>query len=140
MKARKLTKSSPSIWHYLWSMCQTDGEDFVNFFGLLRKHELYQIEVLRPLFNFIVGIFQLSGQNFVRVQSSWRKWVGIQTPHRYQNAKSASKLKVSKSQLTSLWSHSFSQNTNEIFQGFLPWPLKSGLIKKFIIPIMLNNP
>ena len=25
----------------LCSKCQMDGEDFVNFFGLLRKHELY---------------------------------------------------------------------------------------------------
>ena len=27
----------------LFSKCQIDGEDFVNFFGLLRKHELYII-------------------------------------------------------------------------------------------------
>ena len=26
----------------LCSKCQIDGEDFVNFCGLLRKHELYQ--------------------------------------------------------------------------------------------------
>ena len=26
----------------LCTMCQIDGEDFVNFCGLLRKHELYQ--------------------------------------------------------------------------------------------------
>ena len=26
----------------LYSMCQIDGEDLVNFCGLLRKHELYQ--------------------------------------------------------------------------------------------------
>ena len=30
-------KSSPSIWSYVVN----DGEDFVNFRGLLRKHELY---------------------------------------------------------------------------------------------------
>ena len=27
--------------------CQIDGEDFVNFCGLLRKHELYQCTVLK---------------------------------------------------------------------------------------------
>ena len=26
----------------LYSKCQIDGEDFVNFCGLYRKHELYQ--------------------------------------------------------------------------------------------------
>ena len=25
----------------LCSKCQIDGEDFINFYGLLRKHELY---------------------------------------------------------------------------------------------------
>ena len=34
-RPQNLTKSSPSIWRLL------DGEDFVNFWGLLRKHELY---------------------------------------------------------------------------------------------------
>ena len=38
-RAQKLTKSSPSIWRLL-SKCQIDGEDFVIFGGLLRKHEL----------------------------------------------------------------------------------------------------
>ena len=33
-------KSSPTIWRLL-SKCQIDSEDFVNFCGLLRKHELY---------------------------------------------------------------------------------------------------
>ena len=28
------------------TMCQIDGEDFVNFSGLLRKHELYHTKVL----------------------------------------------------------------------------------------------
>ena len=37
-----MTKSSPSIWCLL-SKCQIDGEDFVNFCGLLRKHELYHV-------------------------------------------------------------------------------------------------
>ena len=36
---QKWTKSSPSIWRLL-SKCQIDGEDFVNFCGLIRKHEL----------------------------------------------------------------------------------------------------
>ena len=30
----------------LCSKCQVDGEDFVNFGGLLRKHELY----VRPIY------------------------------------------------------------------------------------------
>ena len=29
----------------LCSKCQIDGEDFINFCGLLRKHELYLPEV-----------------------------------------------------------------------------------------------
>ena len=33
----------------LCSKCQIDGEDFINFCGLLRKHELYQ-EYLDPEF------------------------------------------------------------------------------------------
>ena len=40
-----MTKSSPSIWHYLCRKCQIDGEDFINFCGLLRKHELYQEKI-----------------------------------------------------------------------------------------------
>ena len=28
------------------SKCQIDGEDFVNFCGLLRKHELYKINIV----------------------------------------------------------------------------------------------
>ena len=37
-----MKKSSPSIWHLL-SKRQIDGEDLVNFCGLLRKHELYKL-------------------------------------------------------------------------------------------------
>ena len=29
-RPQKLTKSSPSIWHYVHSKCQVNGEDFVN--------------------------------------------------------------------------------------------------------------
>ena len=36
-----MTKSSPSIGHLLHNVSQIDSEDFVNFCGLLRKHELY---------------------------------------------------------------------------------------------------
>ena len=36
-----MKKSSPTIWHLL-SKRQIEGEDLVNFCGLLRKHELYQ--------------------------------------------------------------------------------------------------
>ena len=41
-RPQKLTKSSWSIWRLL-SKCQIDVEDFINFCGLLRKHELYCI-------------------------------------------------------------------------------------------------
>ena len=37
-------KSSPLIWRLL-SKCQIDGEDFIIFCGLLRKHELYLVNV-----------------------------------------------------------------------------------------------
>ena len=36
-----MTKSSPSIWHCVSSKCQINGEDFINFCGLLRRYELY---------------------------------------------------------------------------------------------------
>ena len=39
-RPQKLTKSSLLIW-ILLSMCQINGEDFFNFCGHLRKHELY---------------------------------------------------------------------------------------------------
>ena len=35
----KLTKFSVNLT--VCSNCQIDGEDFINFYGLLRKHELY---------------------------------------------------------------------------------------------------
>ena len=38
-RPQKITKSSPSIWHLLGKR-QIDGEDFVIFYGLFRKHEL----------------------------------------------------------------------------------------------------
>ena len=39
-KATKITESSLSNWRLL-SKCQIDGEDFVIFCGILRKHKLY---------------------------------------------------------------------------------------------------
>ena len=33
----------------LCSKCQIDGEDFVNFFGLLRKRKLYKLENLKTI-------------------------------------------------------------------------------------------
>ena len=36
----------------LCSKCQFDGEDFVDFCGLLRKHELYATKVLFLLVHF----------------------------------------------------------------------------------------
>ena len=43
MFSKKATKIDEIITVYLtlWGMCQIDGEDFINFWGLLRKHELY---------------------------------------------------------------------------------------------------
>ena len=46
---QKLKKSSLLIWHLL-SKPQIDGEELVNFCGLLRKHELYK---KRPMQDFI---------------------------------------------------------------------------------------
>ena len=41
----------------LCSKCQIDGEDFVNFCGLLRKHELYKI---------VLGKYKFYGHYFVK--------------------------------------------------------------------------
>ena len=43
MFSKKVTKIEEifTIYLTLCSKCQIDGEDFVNFCGLLRKHELY---------------------------------------------------------------------------------------------------
>ena len=40
-KATKIEKTF-TVDLTLTTFCQIDGEDFVNFCGLLRKHELYQ--------------------------------------------------------------------------------------------------
>ena len=40
-----MTRSSPSISNYVVSKCQIDGEDFVNFCGLFRKHKLYLLTI-----------------------------------------------------------------------------------------------
>ena len=40
-RPQKLMKSSQSIWRYVVSKRQIDGEDFVNFRGLHRKYEFY---------------------------------------------------------------------------------------------------
>ena len=44
MFSRKATKFDKifTVDLTLYSKCQIDGEDFFNFCGLLRKHELYQ--------------------------------------------------------------------------------------------------
>ena len=39
-KAKKLSNSSPTVYLTLYSKCQINGEYFVIFCGLLRKHEL----------------------------------------------------------------------------------------------------
>ena len=43
MFSKKATKIAEifSVDLTLCSTCQMDGEDFVNFYGFLRKHELY---------------------------------------------------------------------------------------------------
>ena len=35
----------------LCSKCQIDGEDFISFYGLFRKHELYQFCISKSLFH-----------------------------------------------------------------------------------------
>ena len=40
----------------LWSKCQIDGEDFVNFCGLVEKQELYDWSTLISLINVEFGI------------------------------------------------------------------------------------
>ena len=40
----------------LCSKCQTNGEDFVNFCGLLRKHELYPCSVIHVSFDFKINL------------------------------------------------------------------------------------
>ena len=42
----------------LCSKCQIDGEDFVNFCGLLRKYELYIISVCGDCMHFLFKICQ----------------------------------------------------------------------------------
>ena len=53
MFSKKATKIDEIITVYLTlcSKCQIDGEDFINFCGLLRKHELYYIFKLHYEFN-----------------------------------------------------------------------------------------
>ena len=59
-KARKIDKIFTVDLTLCISKCQIDGEDFVNFCGLLRKHELYKKATFMPnlLFfsNFIVVV------------------------------------------------------------------------------------
>ena len=40
-------------------MCQIDGEDFVIFCGLLRKHELYQVMITLLVTQIIFLVFRL---------------------------------------------------------------------------------
>ena len=55
-RPQKLTKSSPSIWRWLiWHLLskrQIDGENFVNFCSLLRKHELYRKTYVQWLWSY----------------------------------------------------------------------------------------
>ena len=60
----------------LCSECQIDGEDFVNFCGLLRKHELYGRSIfcllLRPKFSYFFDLC-LHWVSVVRVRYSSKK-------------------------------------------------------------------
>jgi len=47
----KIMKSSPLIWHFL-SKCQTEGEDFVIFCGLLKKTWTLSIQMSNMPINF----------------------------------------------------------------------------------------
>ena len=40
--------------------CQIDGEDFVSFCGLLRKHELYSYAAINPINILRIQVFQAS--------------------------------------------------------------------------------
>ena len=48
----------------LCSKCQIDGEDFVNFCGLLRKHELYV--------NLISTLFYFTNPNVINLNNSFQ--------------------------------------------------------------------
>ena len=58
MFSKKATKIDEifTVDFTLYSKCQIDGEDFVNFCGLLRKHELYQLEIFEAILNFFISI------------------------------------------------------------------------------------
>ena len=58
---KKATKINEIFTVYL-TLCskrQIDGEDFVNFCGLLRKHELY---LVKTIFTILFYIWTLSGR------------------------------------------------------------------------------
>ena len=43
-------------YYFLHMYCQIDGEDCVNFFGFLRKHELYQSQTDNHGFELVLKI------------------------------------------------------------------------------------
>ena len=55
-KTTKTDKIFTLVWHFL-NKCQIDGEDFINFCGLLRKHELYSSEYIKTNFKFKTDLF-----------------------------------------------------------------------------------
>ena len=63
-------KSSPLIWHYVTSRCQINSEDFVNFCGHLRKHELWEEHSL-----FLLP-FEWYGAFFSDIARGWWGWRG----------------------------------------------------------------
>ena len=79
MKARKLTKSSPSIWHYLWSMCQTDGEDFVNFLAFLENTNFTRLKYFDHYLILSLAFFSSA----VRILSEYRVADGSESEFRH---------------------------------------------------------
>ena len=63
-----MTKSLPLIWDLLHNVkTQIDGEDFVNFCGLLRKHELY-LNIFGKQMNYQTSITDyLTGRWILRI-------------------------------------------------------------------------
>ena len=72
----------------LSSKCQIDGEDFFNFCGLLRKHELY--------LHFSFSIFN----SFLCRNQVYRACCSVQTAHKPVSTSSAKQTKCPKSLLS----------------------------------------
>ena len=74
-----MTKSSPSIWHLL-SKCQINGEDFLIFCGLLRKHELYRWKSNFTIINkswCLIKITRTKTRNQSKLVIIWPPWLAV---------------------------------------------------------------